>query len=97
MGGDFAPVERVGVGDLLVAGDFFTIVFTTVVPAPPCSESPDVLPLLPPGAGAAIAPRSLVSEEFAPKVAVFSVESVSDIAPAEGIRFCAFLEGDRAH
>ena len=53
----------------------------TVTPAP-LSESPDVLPLVPPAAGAAMAPCSEASEEFAPKVAVFSVESVFDIAPA---------------
>ena len=74
-------MERVGVGDLLVV--FFAMLLMTVTPAP-LSESPEVLPFAPPGAGAAIAPRSLASEEFAPKVAVLSVESVFDIAPPAG-------------
>ena len=82
MGGDFAPAERVGVGDLLV--DFFVMLLITVTPAP-LSESPDVLPFVPPGAGAAIAPRSEASEETSPpKVAVLSVELLLDIAPPTG-------------
>ena len=94
MGGDFAPAERVGVGDLLV--DCLAMLLITVIPAP-LSESPDVLPFVPPGAGAAIAPRSETSEETSPpKVAVLSVELLLDIAPAgEGI-MCLSWGGDRA-
>ena len=62
---------------------FLAMLLITVVPAP-LSESPEVLPLAPPGAGAAIAPRSEASEELPPKVAVLSVELVLDIAPPAG-------------
>ena len=70
--------------------DFFVMLLITVTPAP-LSESPEVLPLFPPAAGAAIAPPcSDASELFAPKVAVLSVESVFDIAPAGEGRIVPF-------